>query len=453
MKKIGIVLFLVVLSLSVSAQDISGKWNGILKAGGVQLRLVFHITKIDSGYTAVMDSPDQGAKGIPVTKTNYKQLVLMLEVASAGITYKGKLNENNIFEGTFTQGMLSVPLKLTKKNVEKEAVVRPQEPLKPYPYYSEDVKFINEKDNIELAGTLTLPDKRGKFPAVVLISGSGPQNRDEELLNHKPFLVLSDYLTNHGIAVLRFDDRGTAQSSGDFNTALTSDFAADAEYAVKYLKSRNEIDKSKIGLIGHSEGGIIAAMAASKNKSIGFIVLMAGSMLRGDKQLLLQKYKIETQLGINQQAIDKGQAIFKEAYKIILNEELAGKQLRKALSDHFKSHYPENQSKELVNQLTLPWFVNFLRLDPVIYLKKVTCPILAVNGSKDLQVPAEENLNVVRTVFHQQKHVTVKEMANLNHLLQECNTGLPNEYGVIQQTISSKALKEITDWILKQVKE
>jgi len=458
MRKTVLVLFVILTNLSIYAQDISGTWNGILKVQGTQLRLVFNITQTGKGYCSTMDSPDQGAKGIPVTSTNYENSILKLEVSNAEIKYKGTLDKEGAFNGTFKQGGQSFPLILTKKKIEKEIVVRPQEPIKPYPYYSEEVKFENKKDKIKLAGTLTLPEKNGKFPAVILITGSGPQNRDEELLGHKPFLVLSDFLTKNGIAVLRFDDRGTAKSTGDFKNATTFDFATDVEYAIEYLQKRKEINKDKIGLIGHSEGGIIAPIIASENKDIDFIVLMAGSTLRGDKLLLLQKYKIETQMGINKQVVESNQQIFAGAYKIILNENLKKEVLYDTLSHYFISKYgkalPENQKDALINQLTSTWMINFIRLDPVVYLEKVSCPILAINGNKDLQVPSKENLEVIENIFRKSENtkVKIKELEGLNHLFQECETGATSEYATIEQTISPIALKEILNWINIQVK-
>jgi len=457
MKKIILVILVILTNLSIYAQDISGKWNGILKVQGIQLRLIFNITQTEKGYSSTMDSPDQGAKGIPVTSTSYENSILKLEVSNAGIQYEGTLDKNNAFIGTFKQGGQSFPLVLTKEEIEKEKVLRPQAPTKPYPYYSEEVKFENTKDKIVLAGTLTLPEKNGKFPAVILISGSGPQNRDEELLGHKPFLVLADYLTKNGIAVLRFDDRGTAKSTGDFKNATTFDFATDVEFAIKYLQTRKEINKNSIGLIGHSEGGIIAPIIASKNKNIDFIVLMAGSTLRGDKLLLLQKYKIETQMGINKQIIETNQQIFSGAYEIILNEKIKQEALSDTLSKYFTSKYgremPENQKEALVNQLINSWMINFIRLDPAIYLKKVSCPILAINGDKDLQVPSKENLKIIKNIFKNSKNtnVEIKELENFNHLFQECQTGLPNEYATIEQTISPIVLKIISDWIMDEI--
>jgi hypothetical protein len=274
MKAILALLMMLTTTLFVNAQDITGQWNGVLQVQGMQLRVVFNVSKTDNGYSSTMDSPDQGAKGIPVTNTSFENAKVRFEVANARIEYLGELKENKIV-GTFKQG--------------GQAQKRPQEPTKPYPYYSEDVTFQNTKAGIALSGTLTLPKKEGVFPVAILISGSGPQNRDEELLGHKPFLVISHYLTRNGIGVLRYDDRGVAQSTGDFKTATSADFATDVESAMAYLKTRKEIHKRKIGLIGHSEGGIIAPMVASKNKDVSFMVLLAGTGIRGDKLLLLQQ--------------------------------------------------------------------------------------------------------------------------------------------------------------------
>ena len=458
MRKSVLILIAILTSLSINAQNISGKWNGILKVQGVQLRLVFNITQTETSLSSTMDSPDQGAEGIPVTSTNYENSILKLEISNAGIQYEGTLNNENAFVGTFKQGGQSFPLILTKGKTEKDKVLRPQEPIKPYPYYSEEIKFENTENEVVLSGTLTLPKENGKFPAVVLISGSGPQNRDEELLGHKPFLVLADYLTKNGIAVLRFDDRGTAESTGDFKNSTTYDFATDVEYAIKYLQTRKEINNKHIGLIGHSEGGVIAPIVASKNKEVDFIVLMAGSALRGDKLLLLQKYKIEIQMGISKQIVEANQQVFAGAYDIILNTNLGKTSVSDSLSNYFVSTYgsalPENQKTALVNQLSSPWMIDFIRLDPAVYLEKVRCPILAINGSKDLQVPSKENLQIIENIKKNSKNakIEIRELENLNHLFQECKTGAISEYRTIEQTISPLALEVISNWILKQIK-
>lgn len=466
MKKTVVILFAILTSLSIYAQDISGKWNGILKVQGIQLRLVFNITQTDKGYSSTMDSPDQGAQGIPVTSTSYENSILKLEISSAGIQYEGTLNKENVFVGSFKQAGQSYPLNLTKEKVEKEKVIRPQEPTKPYPYYSEDIKFENTKDKIVLAGTLSLPEKDGNFPAVILISGSGPQNRDEELLGHKPFLILADHLTKNGIAVLRFDDRGTAESTGDFKTATSLDFARDVEFAIKYLQTRKEINKNQIGLIGHSEGGIIAPMVAAKSKDINFIVLLAGTGIRGDQLLLLQQELIGKASGISDTVLQKVKAINKGAFEILLKSnnpdsleiELTS-YIKQAIKDNPESEKPAGMSEEdyvklQVNQLTSPWMNYFIKYDPVPILEKVKCPVLAINGEKDLQVPAKVNLEAIEKALEKggNKNITTKELPNLNHLFQECETGLPGEYATIEQTFSPIALAEISNWILKQVK-
>lgn len=448
------------LSAATIAQDITGHWNGVLKVSGIQLRVVFNITKTETGYTSTMDSPDQGAKGIPVTSTTFENSILNLKVSNAGIEYKGEFKADSI-TGTFTQRGQSFAMNLKRDNNEKPALIRPQEPVKPYPYYSEEVTFRNEKANLLLAGTLTLPAKEGIFPVVVLISGSGPQNRDEELLGHKPFLVLSDYLTRNGIAVLRYDDRGVAKSEGDFKTATSLDFASDAEAAVSYLKTRKEIDKKKIGLIGHSEGGIIAPMVASKSKDISFIVLMAGTGIPGNQILLLQQELIGKASGASGSDLDKSHEINSAIFDIViksnntdtLRNELTGFLMQK-LKESADSQKPEGISdsdfvKSQVDQISTPWMQYFIKYDPAPTLKKVKCRVLALNGEKDLQVPANENLPAIESALLKSgnKNVTTKEFPNLNHLFQECKTGLPAEYAQIEQTISPVVLVEIVKWI------
>ncbi|HAH58159.1 MAG TPA: alpha/beta hydrolase, partial [Bacteroidales bacterium] len=304
MKTISILIVTLLISHVLTAQDITGQWNGILNVPGIQLRLVFNVSKSDKGYSSTMDSPDQGANDIPVTNTTFENSNIKFEVANLRIEYIGELKGNEII-GTFKQAGQEFPMNLSRKAIEKEVIKRPQEPSKPYNYYSEEVTFQNTKANILLAGTLTLPEKEGNFPVVILITGSGPQNRDEELLGHKPFLVIADYLTKNGIGVLRYDDRGVGQSTGDFKAATTADFATDVESAIEYLKTRKEVNVHKIGLIGHSEGGIIAPMVASASNDVSFIVLLAGTGIRGDKLLLLQQELIAKANGVSETEIEK----------------------------------------------------------------------------------------------------------------------------------------------------
>lgn len=458
MKKIVFVLITILGSYIGIAQEITGQWNGFLKVPGGQLRLEFNISKNENGYTTTMDSPDQGAKGIPITTTSFDTAKLKLELPSAGIVYEGELNQFNVIVGTFSQSGQTFPLNLSREKIEKAKVKRPQEPQKPYSYYTEEVTFENKIDKNVLAGTLSLPRKDGKFPVVILISGSGPQDRDEEIFEHKPFLVLADYLTKKGIAVLRFDDRGIGKSTGNFDTATTLDFANDVRAGVAYLQTRKEIDKNKIGLIGHSEGGVIAPMVAGDSKDIGFIVLLAGTGIRGDKLLLLQKQKIEQQKGASEKVIQNGQEVLKGAYDLIIassaNDPTLKSKVNSYLTTKLGDKMVDNQIKTLTSQLTSPWMVCFLKLDPAVALEKVKCPVLALNGDKDLQVPADVNLDAIKNALANggNKNVIIKKIPNLNHLFQESETGSPDEYATIELTFSPIALSEISSWILVQVK-
>jgi pimeloyl-ACP methyl ester carboxylesterase len=461
MKRLIVLLVIAIASLNSWGQDMTGQWNGVLKIQGNQLRLVFHITETG----ATMDSPDQGVTGIPVTTATFNNPVLKLTVAGVGGEYEGVLGEDGVVTGTFKQMGQSLPLNLSRNPVEKETVVRPQEPAKPYPYHEEEVSFENEEAGITLAGTLTLPEKEGIFPAVVLISGSGAQNRDEELMGHKPFLVIADYLTRNGIAVLRFDDRGTDASTGDFKTATGLDFAQDVESAVRYLQTRKEINRKKIGLIGHSEGGIIAPMLAGRSKDIAFIVLLAGTGVPGDQLLLSQQEALYKASGMSAEKWETTRAINAKAFEMVIQStdpEQLKTDLTAYLKQTFKDHpeqKPQGISEEQFIQLsvtgmTSPWIIHFIRYNPAPALEKTKCPVLALNGEKDWQVSAKENLEAIRSALVKggNKRVTVKAFPGLNHLFQECTTGSPTEYAMIEQTISPVVLEEMLKWINIQTK-
>jgi hypothetical protein len=455
------ILFTLLLSVCiVSAQEISGKWYGLLKLPGTDLTVVVNISKTEAGaYTATMDSPDQGAFGIPVNSIKYENKQLELKIDALQAAYKAELVDM-VLKGTFTQMGQDFNLNLSQEEIKKTKALRPQEPQKPYPYYDEEVTFTNSKAGIKLAGTLTLPKKGEKFPAVVLISGSGPQNRDEEVFGHKPFLVLADHLTHNGIAVLRFDDRGVNQSEGDHSTATSADFATDVESAVAYLKTRSEIDLKKIGLMGHSEGGLIAPMVAANDKSIAFIVLLAGPGMRGKELLPLQTALITKAQGAPDEAVASATKINSALFAMI-NTTDTREALNNKIINYIKSEIDPNELPEefknnellkaQIDQLTSPWMRYFLNYDPLPALAKVTCPVLALNGEKDLQVPPKENLsNIEKTLKGAGNNkVTAIEFKGLNHLFQECETGSPTEYGNIEQTISEKALTTISNWIVQ----
>jgi uncharacterized protein len=294
-----------------------------------------------------------------------------------------------------------------------------------------------------------------------LITGSGPQNRDEEILGHKPFLVIADHLTRNGIAVLRYDDRGVYQSSGDFASATTRDLADDVNSAVAYLKTRTDV--KQIGLIGHSEGGVIAPMVAAENSAVDFIVMLAGTGVNGAEILLLQQELIGRAEGLSEKDLAKNKVANKKIYSIILaakDQTDAKKKLEKHLKN--KKNHPANSSempekqfvKYIIDTYTSLWMFYFIRLEPRVALEKVTCPVLAVNGSKDLQVDAGQNLPPIKTALEKagNKDVTIKEYVGLNHLFQECETGAVSEYVKIEQTFSPQVLEDIPTWILHRIK-
>jgi len=339
---------------------------------------------------------------------------------------------------------------------------RPQEPRAPYPYREEEVAYDNKPGRSRLAGTLTLPKSGGPFPAVLLITGSGQQDRNESLLGHKPFLVLADYLTRRGVAVLRVDDRGVGGSTGEVFRATSEDFAGDALAGVAYLKGRKDIDGRRIGLIGHSEGGIIAPMCAIRSKDVAFIVLMAGPGVRGDRILRAQSALILKAMGGTPQQVKQNSANLDRIMKIVMTEkddkkaqfklrEAAAKDpdLAQGTSPQAGGHNKQALEAQ-VKMMLSPWFRYFLSYDPAPTLRKVRCPVLAVNGEKDLQVPARENLQAVAAALKAggNANVTTKELRGLNHLFQKCATGAPSEYATIPETINTGALKTIGDWVV-----
>ncbi|ASB50562.1 alpha/beta hydrolase family protein [Alkalitalea saponilacus] len=459
MKATVILMVIFLTTIGVNAQDVSGKWYGIVEVPGASLPIVFNIEETDDGFVSTLDSPDQGAYGIEVKTTTFVEGILTIEIPGLFLKYSGEF-ENEEIKGTFSQAGFDTPLILTRNEPEKKPLQRPQEPTPPFPYHSEDVIFKNKEAGIKLAGTLTFPYGNKKHPAVVLITGSGAQNRNQEIFGHKPFLVLSDYLTRHGIAVLRFDDRGYGESEGDFSIATSQDFASDVQSAFEYLMTRPEIDSKQIGLIGHSEGGMIAPMVAAKNEKIAFIVLLAGTGMKGSDLLHLQVKLISRASGMQESEIEKSLKINRNVFNIVSKTEDIN-DLKSKLEIYYKS-IPSEQIpggvitddiiNYQVNMWATPWMRFFLNHNPINPLKLVKCPVLAVNGEKDLQVPPIENLQAIEEALLQSgnKSYKIVKFDGLNHLFQECETGLPSEYSQIEQTFAPVALDEITKWILTQ---
>jgi pimeloyl-ACP methyl ester carboxylesterase len=433
--------------------DVDGVWMGTLDIGVAKLRIVFHLINTEDGLMATMDSPDQGAKDIPTTSCTRDGASLKIEAKNINGGFEGKIAPDlSSIDGTFTQ--MGAPHPLLLKRVKDQAdleLKRPQVPTKPYPYREEEVTYDNKVQNVTLAATLTIPQGHGPFPAVLLITGSGPQDRDESLMGHKPFLILSDYLTRHGIAVLRADDRGTGKSTGDFAKATTADFATDAEAGVAYLKTRPQVNAHKIGLIGHSEGGIIAPMIAGRNKDIVFIVMMAGTGVPGDQVLVAQGQAIQIATGKNPEEAAREADKEKQMLRLVENEKDQAV-LEKELRERLAADVPEALIGMQIKQVTSPWFRYFLTYDPASALRHLTCPVLAINGSLDKQVLPSQNLPAIRQALEEggNKHFEVDELPGLNHLFQTAKTGAPAEYAQIEETMSPAALDKISSWILQQ---
>jgi pimeloyl-ACP methyl ester carboxylesterase len=459
MKKI-ITSLMFLFSILLYAQDISGKWSGIIESGKSE-PVVFNFTfeKSGDGYLTLIDIPAMRVANLKPKETVFLEHKLVVDGSNLGFKYQAIINkELQQIEGTFTEGINALPLVLKKVQIETQNTFRrPQEPVKPFPYIEEEITFYNKEANITLSGTLTLPSKTGKYPIVIVISGSGPQDRDETFYEHKPFLVLSDYLTRQGIGVLRYDDRGVGKSTGDHSMATTKDLASDVLCAVTYLKSRKEVDK--IGLIGHSEGAIIAPMVANRNKKVSFIVMLGGSGISGSEVAL---YLAKKTRGFPVQ----DEAAYELAIKKAIEIAAADKditEIKKELGIHYtKTIVPmlkpiiNSDAKisaiitNLIEMRTTPWNRYFYNYNPANELQKITCPVLALNGSKDTQVQPEINQEGMRNALKKghTKDFTINEIPNLNHLFQECETGEMNEYSTITQTIAPFVLKQIGDWIL-----
>ncbi len=462
MKKI-VSLLILFCSFAISSQEIVGDWSGNLKTQGVELRLVFHISEANNTYSGTLDSPDQKAFGIPISSINVKDNKITISMDKLEANYNGTLEDSGIIIGAFKQAGQSFKLNLSKDKLAKRVSERPQEPKKPFPYYSEDVTFLSNGGKVKLSGTLTLPSKNGKFPVAILISGSGPQNRDEEFMTHKPFLVLSDYLTRKGIAVLRYDDRGFAESTGNHNTANSLDFANDVKSAMSYLKTRDEIDNNHIGLIGHSEGGLIAPIVASEIEEVDFMILLAGPGVSGS-EVVFQQLKANAKLNkMTSEQLERETSFLKGIIKILTRENKNDFK-RQQLKTYFKSQLSELEDVNGMNkeeyidsniaQLMRPWYLYYIKHKPSKYLKQVKCPVFAINGSKDSQV-VPENLSFIESALKDggNKDVTIKEYEEMNHLFQKCETGAMSEYASISVTMDSQVLADISKWILKTVNE
>lgn len=426
--------------------EIDGTWRGTLSAGGAKLRLVFVFANTAEGIKGTLDSPDQGAAGIPITVSRDGSDV-MVKVPAGGAQFKGKLSPDlKTIEGEWSQAGQSMPLVVQRGAGSAALAPRPQDPKKPYPYRDLEVRVPNKSAGIELAGTLTIPEGKGPFPAVVLVTGSGAQNRDEELMGHRPFLVLADYLTRKGIAVLRMDDRGVAQSGGDFKSATTMDFATDAEAGLAFLKTRSEVNPARMGIIGHSEGGLIGPLVASRNPDVAFVVMLAGPGVPGDEIIVEQSLALAKVSGMNAEQLQTTEAKQRQFVKIVKSENDSAVRKQK-----LQELLGERATSTVLTASDSVWYRNFLNTDPAPYLRRVKCPVLALIGSKDLQVPPAENLPAIRAALTAggNKDFEVVEMPGLNHLFQTAGTGAVTEYATIDETMAPAVLEKVSAWVLR----
>lgn len=463
MKKTILLFLFISIIATINAQNIVGKWSGTLDIMGQDLPIVFNISHKDDIYKAKMDSPAQNAFGLPTDKTTFDNNNIEIIANGLGIIYKGILESDSI-RGTFNQGGVAFPLILKQEEITSR--LRPQTPTPPFPYKIEEIAFHNKKDDIYLSGTITTPDTIGTFPAVVLVAGSGANDRDETIFEHKPLWVIADYLTRNGFMVLRYDKRGVGSSTGKYDSATTLDFAEDAKEAINYLKSRDDVDKSSIGIIGHSEGGIIAPMIASENKDIKFIVLLSGMGTKGIDLIVDQN-----EISLNAQNIEPNN--IKELLKTnremfeSLNDWEGNENDKTKLRDYINIVWNKtplivrlkmNKDQFIrtnINAMASPWFRYFLTINPEEYLQKTNCAVLAINGDKDTQVLAAKNLSIIKSSLTKggNNNFDIKIYPNLNHLFQQCETGYVDEYINIEQTIDEQVLIDIKNWIQEKIKE
>ena len=443
-------------------EELVGSWEGKLTLPGIELRLWLKVEKDSlNQIVATVDSPDQGAKDIKVSHLAFHNNTVTFELAEVNASYMGLINDSlTRVKGHWTQGVTSLRLDLIRLDKTPE-VLRPQEPQTPYPYLVEDVIFENKSKGIKLSGTLTRPGGETNVPAVVLVSGSGPQNRDSEIFGHKPFHVIADHLSRHGIAVLRYDDRGTGESEGNFSAATTRDLASDANAALQFLKNHKGINSTMTGIIGHSEGGMIAPMVAAKSKEVAFIIMLAGPGSSGEEVLYQQLALISQVNGVSEKEIKESLQSFEKIYAIAKSD-ISYKDGVKKLKRYFKRHtrwmttkkkavkgLSDTQTNAMIQQVMSDWFRQFLTLNPGDYLPDVKCPVLSIIGEKDLQVPPEPNLKLIERYLKEggNEQAMIHELKGLNHLLQHCETGSLSEYGQIEETIAPEVLELMLTFI------
>ncbi|MBL1410610.1 alpha/beta hydrolase family protein [Sphingobacterium faecale] len=433
------------------SQDYEGRWQGNLSYGSASLPFVLKLKLTQGQWMVEADSPKQGVHGIP-GKVGFRADSIFVQL-QGGIRISGVLFGDSTIKATFMQAGVKLPLLLARRtgtDMDLKPLIRPQTPQPPYGYDTIDVSFRNDYDKITLAGTMSYPRKSGRYPAVILLTGSGAQNRNEELFGHQVFKVLSDYLTNQGIVVLRYDDRGVGLSGGVFETSTIEDFSKDAMAALEFLKKQKQVDPQKLGIIGHSEGGLIAELLAGQGLSdLSFIVSLAGPAISIDRLMVEQLYAIGKSGGMSEANLEIAKRINSKNFAIIKSD-LTTAEAYRALMENVGGVIENNGSTELQTELMTmlaPAYRYFVRIEPEQYLPKITVPVFAAFGSLDVQVPADVNLKSLFDLLPKNRKNVLKKYEGLNHLFQQAKTGQVAEYAQIEETISTLLLKDIAGWI------
>lgn len=437
----------VVAPAQAEAADLVGRWEGALNVGGTSLPLVI---RVEADGQVFMDSPAQNARGIPVTELSETGGVVRFTVPVAHGRFEGARSaDGQTWTGAWSQGAASLPLILTRaaSTAEPAGPARPQTPVPPFPYAAETVTFPNAGAGITLAGTLTLPAGAGPFPAVVLLTGSGAQDRDETIFDHKPFAVWADALTRRGVAVLRYDDRGVGGSGGGGLDETSQDFATDAAAAVAWLRTRPEIDPARIGLMGHSEGGMIAPLVVQQGTAAAFVVMIAGPAVTGGELIAEQAHRIGAASGASAEQLAAADAVQRRLMSIIAQNAGDQEAARTAVeAELLAAGMPPASAANSADTMSGSYYRWFVAHDPAPALAVLQQPLLAIYGSKDLTVPADQNAEALARV---RPDAEIVILPGLNHLMQTAGNGLPGEYGTIEETIAPAALTTVGDWIVR----
>lgn len=451
MRSIYIVIFILLHSCVSSAQTFEGVWKGELAIQGQKLPLIFELSQESGQWKGVMQSPAQSTAKIPVTKVEVKGDSIAIDVSNIGLSYRG-VKVGKLIRGSFQQGGLKADLPLYKvENAEaSKKLVRSQIVVPPYNYDTTAVIIKNRFDNVQLGGTITSPRQNGTFPAVLLLTGSGPQNRDEELFDHKPFRVLADYLTKNGIIVLRVDDRGVAESGGNFGTSTIEDFSKDAISAFEFLRKQPKVDKNKVGIIGHSEGGLIAELLAGQQlPGLDFIGMLAGPSFSIDKMMVEQLYSVGKAAGMPEASLAQARKINERNFAIVKSD-LNTKQAYNALLENMSISEVDVNNQQVERELLAllaPAYRYFIRIEPESYIAKIKIPVFAAFGSLDVQVPADSNMASLHKLLPKNSKTVIKEYEGMNHLFQKAKTGQVAEYIQIEETMNEQVMKDMANWI------